>query len=106
MGVNPLAIEAMRERGIDITAQRSKSIEEVAGEFDYVVTLCDEAAQRCPALPARRARLHWSLPDPAGAAGDPAQRQVIFRQLREEIERRLRDWFAQEGLLAAVSKER
>ena len=105
-GVNPLAIEAMRERGIDIRAQRSKSIEEVPGEFDYVVTLCDDAAQRCPALPARRARLHWSLPDPAGAAGDPAQRQVIFRQLRDEIERRLREWLAEEGLLAAVSEER
>ncbi len=98
-GINSLALEAMRDRGIDISAQRSKRVEDVPGEFDYVITLCDDAAQNCPAVPARRARLHWSLPDPAAAAGDAAQRRTVFRQLREEIERRLRDWLLEQGLL-------
>jgi arsenate reductase (thioredoxin) len=96
--IHPQAIEAMRERGIDIGNQRSKRIDEVGGPFDYVVTLCDDASQACPALPARRARLHWSLPDPAAAAGDEAERLRVFRQVRDEIERRLSAWLAEEGL--------
>jgi arsenate reductase (thioredoxin) len=96
--VHPQAIEAMRERGIDIGNQRSKRIDEVGGPFDYVVTLCDDAAQACPTLPARRARLHWSLPDPAAAAGSEAERLRVFRQVRDEIERRLSAWLAEEGL--------
>ncbi len=96
--VHPQAIEAMRERGIDIGNQRSKRIDEVGGPFDYVVTLCDDASQACPALPARRARLHWSLPDPAAAAGSEAERLRVFRQVRDEIERRLSAWLAEEGL--------
>ena len=96
--VHPQAIEAMRERGIDIGNQRSKRIDEVGGPFDYVVTLCDDAAQACPALPARRARLHWSLPDPAAAAGSEAERLRVFRQVRDEIEGRLSVWLIEQGL--------
>jgi arsenate reductase len=73
VAVNPLAVEAMRDRGIDISGQRSKKVDEVPGEFDYVVTLCDDAAGSCPALAARRVRLHWSLPDPGAATGNPAE---------------------------------
>ena len=98
-GVNRFAAEAMRDCGLDISAQRSKGIEDVLGEFDYVITLCDTAAQNCPVLPARRARLHWSLPDPALATGDNAQRLAFFRDIRDDIERRLRHWMSQEGLL-------
>ena len=97
-GVSPFAIEALRDLGIDISGQRSKGIEEVPGEFDYVITLCDHAARNCPVLPARRARLHWSLPDPV-VAGNEAERRRFFRELRDDIERRLRQWMAQEGLL-------
>ncbi len=97
-GVNPLAVEALGELGIDISVQRSKRIEDVPGGFDYVITLCDSAAQECPALPASRARLHWSLPDPV-ATGDAAERRRVFRQIRDDIERRLRQWMAREGLL-------
>jgi len=101
--VNPLAVEAMRDRGIDISGQRSKKVDELPGEFDYVVTLCDDAAQSCPALAARRVRLHWSLPDPGAATGNHAQRLAFFRNLRDDIERRLRTWLAAEGLLAPRS---
>ncbi len=96
--IHPQAIEAMRERGIDIGNQRSKPIGEVGGPFDYVITLCDDAAQSCPVLPARRARLHWSLPDPAAVAGSEAERLRVFRQVRDEIERRLTAWLAEAGL--------
>ncbi len=98
-GVSPLAVEALRDRGIDISGQRSKAIEDVPGGFDYVVTLCDTAARNCPVLPARRARLHWSLPDPILAGSNDAERQRFFHRLRDDIERRLREWMAGEGLL-------
>ncbi len=98
-GVNPLALEAMRDRGIDISAQRSKRVEDLPGEFDYVITLCDDAAQNCPTLPARRARLHWSVVDPGSTPGDEHTRRQFFHQIRDDIERRLREWLGREGLL-------
>ena len=101
-GVNPLAVEAMRDRGIDISGQRSKKVEDVPGEFDYVITLCDDAAQNCPVVPARRARLHWGLPDPAAVLGKHAERLAVFGKVRDEIERRLREWLQQGGLLDAT----
>jgi len=99
LGVHSLAVEVMRERGIDISAQRPKGIADVPNDFDFVITLCDDAARNCPVLPARRARLHWSLADPAEARGDDEARRQFFRDMRNEIERRLRDWLGQEGLL-------
>ncbi len=98
-GIHPLAVEAMQEHGIDISAQRSKHVGELPGEFDYVITLCDDAAQHCPAVPARRGRLHWPIPDPALARGDRAAELAFFRTTRDDIERRLRQWLAREGLL-------
>ena len=98
-GIHPLAVEAMRERGIDISEGRSKKLDDVPGEFDYVITLCDDAAQNCPSVPARRARFHWSIPDPALATGENARRLAFFREIRDDIERRLRQWMGQEGLL-------
>lgn len=98
-GPHPLAVSVMKERGIDISGQRSKRLEDVPGEFDYVVTLCDDAAQNCPVLPARRARLHWSLPDPVLAPDDEAGRHGFFAQVRDDIERRLRRWLGELHLL-------
>jgi arsenate reductase len=98
-GVHPLAMEMLREKGIDASGQRAKHVDDLQGEFDYVITLCDSAAQECPAYPARRARLHWGLPDPAAAGGDPARERSLFREICDEIERHLREWMAKEGLL-------
>jgi arsenate reductase len=98
-GVHPLAIEMLRKKGIDPSAQRSKHVDELQGEFDYVITLCDSAAQECPMYPARRVRMHWGLTDPAAAGNDPTRQRALFREIRDEIERRLRDWMDKEGLL-------
>jgi arsenate reductase len=98
-GVHPLAIEMLGERGIDAGGQRSKHLDELPGEFDYVITLCDSAAAECPTFPARRGRMHWGLPDPDLAGGDPAREREIFVTIRDEIERRLREWLGKEGLL-------
>lgn len=88
--VRPQAIEAMREIGIDISGQHSKSVDEFAGQdFDYVITVCDNANERCPVFPGKTERIHWSFDDPAAAEGDEAARLAVFRRVRDEIEARL-----------------
>ncbi len=98
-GVHPLALEMLREKGIDASAQRTKHVDELHGEFDFVITLCDSAAQECLTYPTRRARLHWGLTDAAAAGGDPIRERALFHETCEELDRRLRDWMAKEGLL-------
>jgi arsenate reductase len=89
--VRPEAIEAMREIGIDISQHRSKSVEEFVGrEFDYVITVCDNANEQCPIFPGKTKRIHWSFEDPAAAEGDEVARLNVFRRVRDEIGRRLR----------------
>ena len=91
--VNPLAIAAMDERGIDIRSQRSKHLNEyLALPFDYVITVCDNAAETCPLFPGPARRIHWSFPDPAAALGGEAERLAFFRQVRDAIERSI--WLA------------
>lgn len=93
--VNPLAIAAMRERGIDISGQRSKHLDEFRSQpFDEVITVCDNAAETCPIFPGPARRIHWSFPDPAAAEGDEAARLAMFRDVRDAIEARLREWVA------------
>lgn len=81
--VNPQAIAAMAERGIDLSAHRSKTLFEVPDpwNFDYVLTVCDSAAENCPVYPARTTRLHHSFPDPTGAPDEPR----AFREVRDMI---------------------
>jgi arsenate reductase len=92
-GVRPEAVEAMRELGVDISAHRSKSVDEFAGqEFDYVITVCDNAKENCPVFPGPVERIHWSFDDPADAEGEDAERLAVFRRVRDEIRVRLREF--------------
>ena len=85
------AIEAMREIGIDISTQRSKSVDEFLGqEFDYVITVCDNANEQCPTFPGNTKRLHWSFEDPAAVEGDHNVRLNGFRSVRDKIAEQLR----------------
>ena len=87
--VNPLAVQAMAELGIDISGQRSKSVDTIdPATVDTVVTLCAEEV--CPAFPPPVTRLHWALPDPAAATGPEHERLARFRTVRDEIAARLR----------------
>jgi len=89
--VRPEAITAMRELGIDISQQRSKSVDEFANQnFDYVITVCDNANEQCPVFPANTKRIHWSFTDPAAARGDEESRLQVFRKIRDEILAQLR----------------
>jgi arsenate reductase len=89
-GLNPLAVEAMREIGIDISRQGSKDVGEFLGQaIPYVITLCDNAKQRCPIFPRTYKFLHWSLEDPAEAGGSHEERMAAFRRVRDEIRLRI-----------------
>ncbi len=84
--VNPLAIQVMAERQIDISQARSKSVTEFLDQaFDYVITVCDRAAEECPIFPGPAQRLHWSFPDPAAVPGSDAERLQAFRNVRDGL---------------------
>lgn len=87
--VRPEAIAAMREIGIDISGHHSKSVDEFVGqEFDYVITVCDNAKESCPVFPGKTNRIHQSFEDPPPPeVGDEATRRTIFRRVRDEIRR-------------------
>lgn len=94
--VRPLAIEAMKEIGIDISGHRSKSLDEFLDqEFAYVITVCDNANERCPVFPGAVKLIHWSIEDPAAAAGDDDAQLEVFRRVRQELERRLGEFVQQ-----------
>jgi arsenate reductase len=96
--VRPLAIEAMKEIGVDISGHRSKSVDEFLGQaFDYVITVCDNANERCPVFPAKTERLHWSFDDPAAAKGDEPAKLAVFRRVRDEIRQKLQLFIAASG---------
>ena len=93
--VNPLAIRAMAEVGIDLSGHRSKTLDRFLGErWDYVITVCDSANQRCPVFPRSGRRLHWSFEDPSEASGPEDERLRVFRRIRDEISAQVRAWIA------------
>ena len=86
VSVRAEAVEAMREVGIDISGQRSKSVDEFAGqEFDYVMTVCDNAKESCPVFFGKANRLHHSFNDPAAVEGSEDTRLSAFRKVRDEL---------------------
>ncbi|MCS6805990.1 MAG: arsenate reductase ArsC [Acidobacteriota bacterium] len=91
VGVNPFAIQVMKEIGIDISHHRSKSLSEFLNEpFDFIITVCDRANETCPAFPGDVTRIHWGFDDPAAAQGSDEERLSVFRRVRHEIATRLR----------------
>jgi arsenate reductase len=94
--VRPEAIAVLKEIGIDISGQRAKAVAEIpADEVDTVITLCGE--EECPVFLGKATRLHWGLPDPAAVGGSEAERLDAFRKVRDELRRRIGDFFAQPG---------
>jgi arsenate reductase (thioredoxin) len=88
--IRPEAIQVMREIGIDISQQRSKSVDDFVGQpFDYVITVCDNANDRCPVFPGNATRIHWSFEDPAAIQGDETRKLEVFRRVRDEIRERM-----------------
>ena len=85
-GVNPKAISTMKEIGIDISSHTSNNITEYLGiDFDYVITVCDNAKERCPYFPTKAVKLHYNFPDPAKATGKDDEINEQFRAVRSLI---------------------
>jgi arsenate reductase len=85
--VHPLAVAVMRDRGVDISAGISKSVNDFSGQkFDLVITVCDHANEACPIFPGASERLHWPFEDPAEALGSDGQKKMTFARVRDEIE--------------------
>jgi arsenate reductase len=89
--VRPEAIAVMSEIGIDISGHRSKSVDEFSGkQLDVVITVCDNAKESCPVFPGATTRLHWPFEDPAAAQGSQEQRKTVFRNVRDQINERIK----------------
>ena len=96
--VHPLAVQAMGELGIDISRNRSKSVQEFEGEtFDLVVTVCGNAKDSCPVFLTGRTTLHWPFDDPADATGTDAEKMTTFRRVRDEIADTIRGYLDRKG---------
>ncbi len=92
-GVNPKAIEVMAEIGIDISHHTSDHLEMYINTgFDFVITVCDNAARNCPAFPGKARRLHWPFDDPARVVGDKDEVMSEFRRVRDDIGQQVRGW--------------
>jgi arsenate reductase len=94
--LNPLVVEVMKEKGIDISFKRTQGVFELfqRGEaFDYVIAVCDGAsAERCPVFPGLSQRLHWNFPDPSKAAGTKEEKLAQVREVRDAIKARIEEW--------------
>ena len=89
-GLNPLAVAAMSEIGIDISRHYSKNASTFLGtHISYVITVCDNARERCPIFPGSGKVLHWGFEDPAAVQGTQAEKLAVFRRVRDEITRRI-----------------
>ncbi len=95
-GLARLTVEVMREIGIDVSGQRSKSVAEFAGQrFEYVITVCDSARQHCPAFAGGGARIHWDVEDPADAEGRGEPSLQAFRAARDDLRTRIEGFLRQ-----------
>lgn len=94
--IHPLARQAVRRLlGLEMDDQHPKSVDRfITQRFDYVITVCDRAAEACPVFPGAPERVHWSLEDPAATGGTPEERQRAFDRIAEKLHTRIRDWLS------------
>jgi arsenate reductase (thioredoxin) len=96
--LNPVVVEVMHEVGIDMSGNRSKSVDDPeirSREYNYVITVCDEASgQACPIYPTQGERLHWSFPDPSALKGSLDERVARTREVRDAIRKSVEQWMS------------
>ncbi|NVM52102.1 MAG: arsenate reductase ArsC [Candidatus Helarchaeota archaeon] len=91
--VNPLAVEIMKEIGLDISQQFPKHVKKFLNqEFDFVITTCEDAKKACPIFPGETTNIHWDLKDPAEAKGTKEERLVVFRKTRDLVYQKIREF--------------
>jgi arsenate reductase (thioredoxin) len=97
-GIHPLTIQVMQEAGLDMSGHTSKGFETYLGKllFEYLITLCDDAEKNCPTTwPGVSNRLHWHFEDPAAYVGTDAEKLARFRQVRDQIDEKVKAWVAE-----------
>jgi arsenate reductase (thioredoxin) len=96
--VHPLAVATMAAAGIDLGGHRSKHLDEFAGQrFDYLITVCDDAAEACPVFPGAAQRIHWSIPDPSAVTGSEQQRARAFADAADLLRAKIRRFMVEIG---------
>jgi arsenate reductase len=91
--VNPKAIQVMQADGVDLSQHISKDVQQFIGQqFDYIITVCDNAQEHCPFFPGKAQRIHWSFADPAAARGTETEIQAVFREVRDQIRARITEF--------------
>ena len=101
-GINPFTVQVMEEIGIDISSQYSKSVKEFLGKdlIQTVITVCDDAEKNCPVIwPGVHERIHWSFEDPAAFEGTDQEKLNKFREIRDQIDRKIQAWLLEKGPL-------
>lgn len=97
--VNPYAVRAMADIGIDISDHFSKSLDRFLEQpFDFVITVCDNAAENCPLFPGKAERIHWGLNDPAAVEGDDDEKLQAFIKVRDQLRALLANWLTDLGV--------
>jgi len=103
--LNPIVVEAMKEVGVDISRNQTKSVSDILNSgksFAYAITVCDEtSAERCPIFPGATTRLHWGFPDPSDLQGTHDEKLARTRQIRDTIKVKIEEWCAE--VCSAVS---
>jgi len=100
-GIHPLTIKVMKEVGIDLSDHTSKHVNTYLGKvlFQTVITVCDDADKNCPAVwPGVSQRLHWSFQDPAAVQGTDEEKLAKFREIRDQIDRKIRGWLEEQSI--------
>jgi arsenate reductase len=100
-GLNSFTVKVMQEVGIDVSNQQSKGVENYLGKtlFRYLVTVCDDADQNCPTVwPGVNTRMHWSFEDPAKFEGSEEEKLAKFREIRDLIEKKIKDWLGGQNI--------
>ena len=102
--LHPLAIQVMREGGIDIAHQRSKHLNDYLDhKFDYIITVCERTQEICPTFPGDTVCIHWNYPDPTAVTGDEAAQRRAFRKVFNELRERIHLWILNQRKLLRES---
>jgi arsenate reductase len=105
-GLNPYTVKVLGQEHVDASGFYSKSMNEFTGErFDYVITVCDDAAERCPVFPGDPERIHWSFPDPAAVEGDETVKLAAFQETLRGLRRRLELFIVVARKAASASRQ-
>ena len=98
-GVNPYTIQVMEETGYDMSGHRSKHLDEYIGEidFNFLITVCGNADERCPYFPGMGTRLHWPFKDPAAFEGPEDEKIEQFRKIRDQIKEKIQSWLDEDA---------